>query len=95
MKRILAIFALVLVAIALIAVTVYAETTRERFKTRVVANYEKMEELAKQDGCIETKRYWTQASEGRGVVLWVECVATKQRYWLSTPDAHQKVRDVP
>ena len=67
--------------------------TRDEFKTRVIANYQKMEGMAKADGCVETKRYWTHVENRHEVVLWVKCVATQKRYWLSTPDAHHKVQN--
>lgn len=70
-----------------------AETAREKFKARLTAQYEKLEKLAKADGCTDTKRYWTYSPDRHGVVLLVECVATRQTYWLSAPDAHQKVRN--
>lgn len=38
MKKIMAIVALVLIAIAFIVVIAFAETTRERFKARAIAN---------------------------------------------------------
>ncbi len=92
-KKALAILALALVAASFAVLAAYAETPREKFKSRITAMYDKMEELAKADGCTETQRYWTHESKGHSVVLWVECVKSKQRYWLSTPDAHRKVQN--
>ena len=67
--------------------------TREEFKVRVQALYVMMEQMAKEDGCQVSKRYWQYGVTDKQVILYTMCLDNNRVYYLSTPNAHQHIRN--